>query len=179
MKEIQGLALAGGNSSRFGSNKALALFDGMTMLGYSLNLLTSAGLEACISGPQELKASFADHLFIPDLYLGQGPLAGLHSALTQLNVPVLALTCDMPNLDIALLFRLLDEFRSCAASMIVYQTEAEWVQPFPGVYTPELLPLIERLLKDGQLSLQTLAQDSLVKTIPCTQKDAFLNRNTP
>ncbi|MGL5562865.1 MAG: molybdenum cofactor guanylyltransferase, partial [Tannerellaceae bacterium] len=50
MESMSGYVLAGGKSSRFGSNKALALLAGKPMIEYSLDLLRQYSQYIYISG---------------------------------------------------------------------------------------------------------------------------------
>ena len=45
---IRGLVLAGGKSSRFGSDKALALYEGMTFLERATSLLEALNLKPVV-----------------------------------------------------------------------------------------------------------------------------------
>ncbi len=82
MASCYGLILAGGLSSRMGTDKAQLHRNGQTMLEYSQSLLESLGLEVLISGSEK---------GIPDLFPELGPLAGIYTAVKH---------CESENLDI-------------------------------------------------------------------------------
>jgi molybdopterin-guanine dinucleotide biosynthesis protein A len=95
----------------------------------------------------------ADHQ-LPDQTAGKGPLAGLvalcHYAQTRAAC-VLALACDMPNVNAALLARLLSEAPTAAA--LAPRPGGRW-EPLCARYAPAAtLPAAQRLLASGNLAL--------------------------
>ena len=99
---VLGLVLAGGQSHRFGSDKAVAMVDGRTLLDHAIAAITPHCDAVAISG-----RSSADRLALPDWPApGLGPLGGIAAALRHaaangfasvLSVPVdcLALPADL------------------------------------------------------------------------------------
>lgn len=93
---ILGAVLAGGHSSRFGSDKALALLDGKRLLDHAVAGLAPHVAEVVICGrPDTEGAGLADRP-----HSDMGPLGGLnaalHHALSHGFVGVLTTGCDMP-----------------------------------------------------------------------------------
>lgn len=103
MNEIlcNGYLLAGGASSRFGSDKALAVIDGSTMLERMCSLIRA------VAGKAQIVASAGRYANAPaeiveDRWPGEGPLGGIVTALeasrnsgskSEWNLIV---SCDMP-----------------------------------------------------------------------------------
>lgn len=89
---ILGAVLAGGRSSRFGSDKAMALLNGKTLIDHASASLAPHVAELVICGRAD---GLADRPH-PDM----GPLGGLnaalHHALSHGFVGVLTTGCDMP-----------------------------------------------------------------------------------
>jgi molybdopterin-guanine dinucleotide biosynthesis protein A len=89
---ILGAVLAGGRSSRFGSDKAMALLDGRTLLDHARAGLAPHVAEVVVCGRDD---GLTDRPH-PDM----GPLGGLnaalHHALRHDFVGVLTTGCDMP-----------------------------------------------------------------------------------
>lgn len=74
---ILGAVLAGGKSSRFGSDKALALLDGQTLIARAVNALSSLCDAVVVVGRETAPAPV-----LPDRpRAGMGPLGGLAAAL--------------------------------------------------------------------------------------------------
>ncbi len=154
---IRGLVLAGGKSSRFGSDKALAVYDGVRLVERAVSLLDSLGLKPIVSLRRGADYAFLNCLSVYDRLPDEGPLGGLYTALSTFkDVPFLVVTCDMPALNEGVLTGLLNG-RKPGASMTVYSVEGR-VQPFPGIYEPSLLESVRAQLKLGRRSLQALIE---------------------
>lgn len=96
MTRILGAVLAGGRSSRFGSDKAMALLDGRTLLAHAVAQLAPHAELVAICGRTE-----PGLLCLPDRPCpGLGPLGGLNAALRHAAghdfAGVLSIGCDMP-----------------------------------------------------------------------------------
>lgn len=96
-----GIILAGGLSSRMGTNKALLELNGSAVLTHINNAIRPAVSRIVVAaGSNEAIYSALgdkDFEFVKDVYPGKGPLAGLDAALsvsqTEWN---LVSACDMP-----------------------------------------------------------------------------------
>ncbi len=92
---ILGAVLAGGRSTRFGSDKALALLDGRPLIEHAVAAL-AARSEAVIVCGREWGADWVPDRPAPDL----GPLGGINAALHAATQPgydaVLTAPCDVP-----------------------------------------------------------------------------------
>jgi molybdopterin-guanine dinucleotide biosynthesis protein A len=104
MTRILGAVLAGGRSRRFGSDKALALFDGTALIDHALAALAAQCDEVVVCG-RPGPGSITDR---PTADLG--PLGGLNGALHQAAAhrfdAVVSVPCDMPILPTDLVARL-------------------------------------------------------------------------
>lgn len=101
-----GAVLVGGASKRFGSNKADAQFDGVTLLGHQLNILRGVPVDclAYVGGERRLAVDqLADH--VDDAIVGvdtteRSSLLGILAALTSAGdrgcESAIILGCDVP-----------------------------------------------------------------------------------
>ena len=96
MIEIEGFILAGGASSRMGTDKAQLHLDGQTFVERISSALTSIVAQTSLVGVQETSAPW--HLpVVADVYLKWGALGGLHAALDACRAPWAAVVaCDLP-----------------------------------------------------------------------------------
>ena len=81
-KEITGIVLAGGKSSRMGQEKGLAEFDGKPMIAYALEALAPLCTEILISS----NSNAYNHLgyrVVPDIIANSGPMGGIYSCMLQ------------------------------------------------------------------------------------------------
>jgi molybdopterin-guanine dinucleotide biosynthesis protein A len=98
---VQGYVLAGGGSTRFGGDKALAIFDGTPMLLRMQTLLRSVVNDVLVIAPPHRYAPVGIS-GVADRWEGQGPLAGIMTALLTTKESFsgaewnLIVGCDMP-----------------------------------------------------------------------------------
>jgi molybdopterin-guanine dinucleotide biosynthesis protein A len=96
-----GYVLAGGGSTRFGRDKALVEIDGVAMLLRMRALFSGVCQEVAVIAPRERYAALGV-TGVPDRWEGQGPLAGIITALRTTKESDaqaewnLIVGCDMP-----------------------------------------------------------------------------------
>ena len=151
---VTAFVLAGGKSSRMGPNKDKALLKtgGRTLLEHALELARAATGSApgntWIVGKAEKFAGFGP--VVEDLYPGQGPLAGIHAALTASATDLnLIVAVDMPFLKPEFLSYLIKQARASTAAVVVPRT-SRGLQPLAAVYRREFAAVAERSLRAGQ-----------------------------
>lgn len=154
ISDVVGVVLAGGNSSRFGTNKALAVLDGKTLLNRVTSTLVSVFVERLLvtNTPQIYRT--LGWPMTADLFKNHGPLAGIHAALTTVSQPrVFVAGCDLPFLD-ARLIRFL-----CAVQGdwdVVIPDLERGSEPLYAVYSKSALPLIVEHLRSGQKKISKI-----------------------
>ena len=129
MASCCGLILAGGLSTRMGTDKAQLYRNQQTMLEYSQSLLESLGLEILVSGGDK---------GLPDIVHQAGPLGGIYSAINQHQLEgdaLLILPVDMPLLTPQVLQQLVG-VGEASGSAVCYQ----------GCYLPLYLPVNTALI---------------------------------
>jgi molybdenum cofactor guanylyltransferase len=139
-----GAVLAGGRGSRLGGAKATTALAGRPLLAYPLAALAAAGLERCVvakPGSELPELSGVRLLLEPES--PRHPLCGVVAALREGGGrAVLAMPCDMPLLEPALL-----AFLASAPQPLVVLSRRGRIQPLPGRYAPALLPALEAALE--------------------------------
>ncbi|MGA2369283.1 MAG: molybdenum cofactor guanylyltransferase [Candidatus Korobacteraceae bacterium] len=146
--------LAGGRSSRMGSDKALLSFGGQTLLERALQTAGAVAERAVIVGPRERYAAFGE--VIEDVYVGCGPLAGIHAALCASNTDLnLMLSVDMPLMTPGFLSWLLQEAKA-NEELIMVPDALGGLQPLCAVYRREVRAVAEQALQDGDYKIGTL-----------------------
>ncbi len=144
---MNAFVVAGGQSTRMGTDKALLFLDGKPLIARALDLLRSLGLSPRICGSRPDLARFAE--VIPDNFPQCGPLAGIEAALavsdTELN---LFLPVDLPGLAAAFLQWLLARAEASQAVATI-PVVADRLQPLSAVYSRRLLDGIRASLAAG------------------------------
>ncbi len=150
---VTGVVLAGGQSRRFGSDKALALFGNLSMLERSVSLLASLELNVLVVTHPSRSYEVPPARIIHDLTPDRGPLGGIFTALNHCQTSsILVLSCDMPNLTPQLISNLVEAHDP--KELATVYTEPYRMHPFPGIYSRLLEdPIAERLSK-GRLEMQ-------------------------
>lgn len=151
-----GFVLTGGNSTRMGRDKALLSFGGEHLVHTIATTLSTVVNPVTLVG-QPQRYWHLPWLCLPDLRLGGGPLAGLHTALTATSAEFnLVVACDMPSLRPDWLRNLLNAAESSEALCMATQDREGRVHPLCGIYRKQCLPYVVRALDAGELRMTAL-----------------------
>ncbi len=166
--------LAGGRSSRFGQDKAVFVYQGRSLLSWVADSLAAADERFIVANQpyQELAV-------YPDILQIQTPLSGIHAALSYAKNDWVAIAaCDMPHLTTQFWLRLWEWRRDAD---IVLPEHDEGLEPLAGFYHRSVLPCIEELVSQNNLSVQSLLSKVSVERLSLGQlnvsKSNFRNIN--
>lgn len=154
--ELSGFVLAGGRSSRMGTDKAALLLNGRTLLQHAIEIVESVTRgPVSILGSRQLYGVYGR--VIEDLYPGCGPLAGIHAALAQSRTGFnLIIAVDTPFLSHQLLSYM--AARAVESGAVVTVPEiAGFTQPLCAVYSRDFLPIAEAALQPQRT--QSIAEE--------------------
>ncbi|HYY06083.1 MAG TPA: NTP transferase domain-containing protein [Candidatus Limnocylindria bacterium] len=141
--------LAGGAGRRMGGTKAVVELGGRPLISYPLRAVEAAGLEPIVVCKRESELPPLDCRVLREPAEPRHPLAGIVAALgASGGAPVVAVGCDMPFLEPALLTAL----AALDAPLAVAEAGGR-LQPLPGRYHPALRGELSAAL-DGGLSLR-------------------------
>lgn len=182
---ITAFILAGGRSTRMGTDKAFALLDGRTLLDRALDLARSLTSDVRIVGDRAKFVSFGP--VVEDFFPGCGPLGGIHAALrssqSDLNV---ILAVDLPFLTLALLQYMLGRSKDSDCALLTVPRTARGWQPLCAVYRRDFALIAERALRAGRYKIDALFDEAGVQVISELElqsagfsSDLFSNLNTP
>lgn len=159
---LKGIVLAGGKSSRFGEDKALAKWRGRTLLEIAVTILDELRLNPAVIANPERNYSFLSCPVINDLIPEKGPLGGLYTACSFFpGMFLLVLTCDMPLLSETVLKQLMRSHRNSDQATVFSLNQT--LQPFPGIYSANLKATIHDYLTSDQLSMKLFLSGILNK----------------
>lgn len=171
--------LAGGKSSRMGSDKAFLKIGGKTFLqtlidefSFCDDLMVSLPEDLCLE-PRSLSQSKCRNLqvepsrnlrLIPDCRKDSGPLEGILQCLKNArNDFVFFCAVDMPFLKNEILFYI-NEFISSDYDIFCMKDENH-IHPLCGIYSKKVLPVAEKMLEKGRFKLMELLDSSRTKFI--------------
>jgi molybdenum cofactor guanylyltransferase len=156
-KLLHGLVLAGGRSSRMGSDKAVLLHpDGRTLARRCYDLLREVGCEVVmisLRADQEIPEGFEGvrNLQIVRDPAGSslGPLAGIASGMdSQPEADWLVVACDLPRLDLATLSQLTTSVKT-DEPFLAYRSEFDGLpEPLCTFYSQAALPILKQAQAD-------------------------------
>lgn len=178
------LILAGGKSSRFGSDKARLRIHDRDIVEMLAEECAKVCREVLVITDSGSKFSPRRHnLFreVADNYSGNGPMGGLQAGLAAASHDLcLLLACDMPLLTAPLMKLFLDHAEE---RELVLPKDGEDIEPMFGVYKKSLLPAVERLLAANRRSLLNLIPETDALLLPqdvwqtAAAGDVFFNIN--
>jgi len=147
----EAFVLAGGRSSRMGTDKALLLLDGAPLIAHALGKTKELGPSARIAGSRSDLAAYAP--VVEDLRPDCGPLGGIEAALaaseSDLNVFI---PVDVPLLPSVFLQWMLTRAAITGASAIIPLLLGR-PQPLCSVLRRGLLPAISLALDQGKFKV--------------------------
>jgi len=173
--------IAGGESKRFGSPKALIRINGVP-------IILKLAAEAANTGIEDIRISANDpDAFAPfglpviaDIREGCGPLAGIHSALVQIDTDeILLIPCDTPGISAQELNRLLMSAKDNPTAQVVFAESTSGMHPLCAVVRRTILRHIESALDEGRLSVNELFTGVDHVKVIFENEEPFLNLNTP
>jgi molybdopterin-guanine dinucleotide biosynthesis protein A len=181
---VTGVILAGGQSSRMGSNKALLPYRGGRFIESIHRQLAGLFDELLLVTNSPEQYAFLGCRMVPDLHPGMGALAGLHSGLYHSCTPhIFAVACDMPYLNDTLIRALLA--RRHQADVVIPES-ADGLEPLHAVYGTGCLPAMEQALLSGRRRIVSFFPHTRVHYFTSDQVatidqdfSSFSNINTP
>lgn len=186
-----GVVLAGGQSARFGSDKAVARLGGRTLASRNLKFCSRIFTRTLLVGPDRGRGlSPVGVERVPDLVAGQGPLMGLYTALIAARTPwVFLLSCDAAFPDDRVLALLISAWKTAQrpdGPLAVVPEAGGRRQVLFAWYHRDILGLLGTSLRTGQRSVRDVLDGFphqivvLDGRLPSTVlKRAFFNINTP
>lgn len=170
---VSAAVLAGGKSSRMGTDKALVPVSpgGPVMLEMILATLQSISDDVFIVASERPAYSVFGFPVLPDHYPAGGVLGGIGSALRYARYErCLVVGCDMPLLNPAvlrLLLTLIDEAEAVVPRTLGHgrQGGAVIYQPLHAVYHRRCLPSIEQALREGKRQAVAFLPDVHVRLV--------------
>jgi len=142
-----GFVLAGGQSSRMGSDKALLPFMGSTLVEHVAKQVHQAAGNVILVGDPD-RYSNLSYPVIRDICPGRGPLSGIHAALaTSREEWNLIVACDMPAVTSAFLTKLIERAECTKAHAVIPTGPSGLPEPLCAAYSHRSLGVIADSLK--------------------------------
>lgn len=175
--------LAGGQSSRMGTDKALLPLGEKTVLETLFEMLNGLFEQTLIvvnDKPKYAGLKIQKNVFREDIFKNQGPLGGLHAGFTHAEYPAcFIMTCDMPLINEIFIMNMVRAWNGETLDALCAERES-FLEPFPGIYSRENRFVVHALLEAGNLSmrqfLDVIAVDKWI--LPEDLQGLMINMNT-
>jgi molybdopterin-guanine dinucleotide biosynthesis protein A len=192
LPQVSGYVLAGGRSSRMGTDKALLELAGKPLIQRAVDTLSQVCSDVHILSNRPELSSFAP--LVPDIHPGCGPLGGIEAALLHTTAAwSLFLAVDMPFVPADLLQTWVQEILTIKSARAALFTVEGRPQPALCLLHHELAPFIQHKIEQQEFKLlpalegaaRSLASqlgarlDEVMVVRPATDATWFANLNTP
>jgi len=182
IEDITAVILAGGKSSRFGSNKALAEFNGVRLIERVTDLLRTIFNRLIIITNNPLEYSYLNLPLYRDLIEGLGPIGGIYTGLDAIdNDWAFVCACDMPFINEGLVMHITEVKNGYDAVV----PKVDWkMEPLHALYSKGCLPFIKKLILEEEyqtvksfknINVRFVEEDEIKRFDPLLK--AFLNVN--
>jgi molybdopterin-guanine dinucleotide biosynthesis protein MobB len=179
---LYGLVLAGGRSSRMGSDKALIEYHAQNQLLHTATLLQRQCEEVFVSCREE-QADAYRHFRLPlitDSYLGIGPLGGLLSAQqAKPEATWVIAACDLPFLDESIVRQLCSQRNPLRFATAFRVPESGRIEPLCASYEPKSRGSLMLRHLWGDNSLSSFLDVSRIKELTPHDGSVLQNINDP
>lgn len=170
--------LAGGKSSRMGTDKGLCTVDNKPFISLLIHQLEKITDTIKLVSPIKQYAIFGLEQ-LEDLIPNKGPLGGVYTALCDTPTEdVIIISCDVPLITSDVLNLLIKD--SSDADVVQLATKSH-TMPLVAKYKKRIAPVFLKKIQENQLKLTQVLKEVKVKTIVVSeeQEKQLQNINTP
>ncbi|MDQ2177241.1 molybdenum cofactor guanylyltransferase [Marinifilum sp. D714] len=182
-KNIAGIVLSGGKSSRMGTEKGLVNWNGKPLIEYSIGCLQGICDQVVISSNKDCYSDYGFQV-IEDEIKECGPIGGIYSVMKAINADYyMVISCDVPKVPSQLFVDLLVNIAD--ADMIYAVDESGKKQPLVAIYKSSCRDIIGEELRNGKYKMMKLLQlfcskgFHISKELDYYSADMLSNVNTP
>ncbi|MBE4909336.1 molybdenum cofactor guanylyltransferase [Bacillus luteolus] len=178
---LGGIILAGGESRRFGSPKALARLKDRFFIEYAIQAIEESTKDIVIISHNSIKSELNRVTTMPiieDLpqYKGKGPLAGIATGINYLKCNwYIVLPCDTPNITKSEIMSLVKHIKLDVDAIIPVVKGR--IQPLIGVYHSNVVSEIIEILESDHYKMMKLLDQLRVTYVPFEDEQPFQNIN--
>jgi molybdopterin-guanine dinucleotide biosynthesis protein A len=182
--DMVGVVLVGGESRRYGRNKALEFFQGERLIDRQVRTVGSLFSEVLVITNDPELYLHLDVTIVRDVIPRQGPLGGIYTGLLfAQGKSVFVTACDMPFVQPAVVRRMV---QLATDYDVIVPEKIEGLEPLHAIYSSRCLPHIEKMLAHDTLQVVNffpavkvyrLSSEEIGQLDP--QGLSFFNINTP
>lgn len=175
---IKGLVLAGGRSSRMGTDKSQIIYHNEVQAIHVYNMLVALCDGVFISVNEHPPKAIQHLPTLKDRWPEIGPLGGIGTAFSQdANCAWLVVACDMPLLTLDTLKRLILS-RNPSKIATCFTNEHNQAEPLLCIYEPSAWSFIKLAIEQGRYSPASILVASKTEFLPSPGASQLINVNT-
>lgn len=188
-EQITATILAGGKSSRMGTDKALITLGNDTWLAKTCQIAFVCSIKVQIVTPwpekyQAIippKCELIQEVPLLGENINHGPLVGFAQGLVQVETEwVLLLACDLPCLEVQQLLEWCQYLNLAPKNVIaLLPRRSEVWEPLCGFYRRSCLLSLNQFIQRGGRSFQQWLKQNYVQELPVINSQMLFNCNTP
>jgi molybdopterin-guanine dinucleotide biosynthesis protein A len=168
------IILAGGKSSRMGSDKGLVLLNGKPMISYIIEILKKMQIPIIIISNNDVYKQFGLPVFT-DVIKEKGPLGGIYTGLinseTESNIIV---SCDVPFLSDRILGLLINKDNDYPISVV--QSNGK-THPLIGVYSKKIVKKLFDTILMEKLKVRSFIEEFPLNIIELDKQEILEYEN--
>ncbi|MEG4999163.1 molybdenum cofactor guanylyltransferase [Microcoleus sp. B4-D4] len=180
--QIAVIVLAGGQSSRMGTDKALLEIEGKSLLQRALEVAASVTPQVYVltAWPDRYRSTLTEQSqFLLEYNPGSGPLVALTQGLTEIPADwILLLACDLPLLEPQIIQNWASQLTAIPQSTlaIVPYQKSRW-EPLCGFYRQQSLASLQSFIEKGGRSFQKWLNQIQAIPLPVGEREAIMLSN--
>ncbi len=179
---LEALILAGGRSTRMGSDKSQLKYGEVTAIDRVIKLCQGLGLPVNVSIAANQSAeltSIQDIQYIEDQFIDLGPFGAICSAfMKKPNNAFLVLACDLPLIDKETIQKLMDQRNAASYATAIKGMGEEFPEPLVAIYEPKIYMRFLQFLSIGYSCPRKVLINSPVEIVQLTDNKSITNINT-
>jgi molybdenum cofactor guanylyltransferase len=173
---LKALILAGGESSRMGTDKSQIEYHGKSQKMYLKEVFSNLNIDAYTSVK---KLSSGDHE-IADSFVGLGPYGGILSAFKEdPNAAWLVVACDLPFVNENYISELIKHRNISTIATAFYNAETQLPDPLFTIWEPRAYPVLLEYLAYGYSCPRKVLINESIELIQLSNQMILTNVNTP
>ncbi len=187
LKDITGIILCGGKSSRMKQDKAFLKLGERFVIEIIADRMKNVFSEVLLSTNKSEEYSLLNLPIVKDIYPQKGPLGGIHASLSNSSTEkIFLISCDMPLMNIDMI-KFIAAYKS--DKKIILPKSNGRTHQLCGVYSNSLIRDIEEIISTSEedkhhkgsvyeLIEKVTAEIVDVESLPFYEENIFLNMNS-
>lgn len=176
--DANAVIMAGGNSTRMGTDKTLLQVNGEPLIKHLFRQLHGTFSQVLVSTGENREYDFLDHgRVVYDMACGLGPLAGILSSLENSEKDInFIVACDIPEIPLYLVRQMIAS--SSGYDCVIPITPSGHLEPLFGIYRKSMIAPVREVLASGHRRVRDIFARVRTNYFKLDDSTALKNLNT-